>query len=139
MPFAHAVRGRAPGVGREQMVLRQVLPPRRSGATGRSPAPDPGPPPAAAEPASAPSRLLTWLGRLGVPAAAFAVFQTLLGILPQNLAGEAARYLVAATAGCGVGAVVWLAAALLRTRAAAAAAVAAPPAGPAPSPAGSLP
>ncbi|MGW7244791.1 hypothetical protein [Streptomyces decoyicus] len=139
MPCAHAVRGRAPGVGREQMVLRQVLPPRRSGASGRSPAPDPGPPPAADAPASAPSRLLTWLGRLGVPAAAFAVFQTLLGILPQNLAGEAARYFVAATAGCGVGAVVWLAAALLRTRAAAAAALAAPPPGPARSPAGSLP
>ncbi len=119
------------------MVLRQVLPPRRSGATGRSPAPDPGPPPAADAPASAPSRLLTWLGRLGVPAAAFAVFQTLLGILPQNLAGEAARYFVAATAGCGVGAVVWLAAALLRTRAAAA--LAASPPDPAPSPAGSLP
>lgn len=80
-----------------------------------------------------------WLGRLGVPAAAFAVFQTLLGILPQNLAGEAARYCVAATAGVGVGAVVWLAAALLRTRAAATDAVAAAPTGPAPSPAGSLP
>ncbi|MCZ1006033.1 hypothetical protein O1L68_03740 [Streptomyces lydicus] len=131
------------------MVLRQGLPPRRSGADGRLPsrrsgpdgrlpAPDPGRPPLATPPDSGPSRLLMWLGRLGVPAAAFAVFQTLLGILPQNLAGEAARYCVAATAGVGVGAVVWLAAALLRTRAAADA-VAAAPTGPAPSPAGSLP
>lgn len=120
------------------MMLRQGLPPRRSGAAGRSPAPEPTPPPAAAPPDSAPTRLLTWLGRLGVPAAAFAVFQTLLGILPQSLAGEAARYCVAATAGVGVGVVVWLAAALLRTRATAAA-VAAPPPAPAPPPAGSLP
>ncbi|MFJ6787417.1 hypothetical protein [Streptomyces angustmyceticus] len=127
------------------MVLRQGLPPRRSGAAGRSPVPGPTPPSAAtprsgaAPPDSAPARLVTWLGRLGVPAAAFAVFQALLGILPQNLAGEAARYCVAATAGIGVGAVVWLAAVLLRTRAAAAAAVAAPAAAPAPPPAGSLP
>ncbi|USA00179.1 hypothetical protein NCG97_04965 [Streptomyces lydicamycinicus] len=97
---------------------------------------DPGPPPDAAPRALAPARLLPWLGRLGVPAAAFAVFQALLGILPQNLAGEAARYCVAATAGGGVGAVVWLAAALLRARAATASAV--PPA-PVPVPAGSLP
>ncbi|MER7328874.1 hypothetical protein ABT372_31380 [Streptomyces lydicus] len=79
-------------------MLRQALPPRRSGPAGRSSARTPGPPPGAARP-SAPSRLLTWLGRLGVPAAAFAVFQTLLGILPQGLTGEAARYCVAATAG----------------------------------------
>ncbi|WP_310720069.1 hypothetical protein [Streptomyces lydicus] len=115
-------------------MLRQALPPRRSGPAGRSSTRTPGPPPGAARP-SAPSRLLTWLGRLGVPAAAFAVFQTLLGILPQGLTGEAARYCVAATAGAAVGAVVWLAAALLRARAAAL--PPAPPAGPVLPPAGS--
>ncbi|MEU9118285.1 hypothetical protein AB0C96_00185 [Streptomyces sp. NPDC048506] len=136
MSFAQAVRGRVPG-GREQTMLRQDVPPQRSGpADRRSTAAAPGPPSSAAAPASAPSRLVTWLGRLGVPAAGFAVFQTLVGILPQNLAGEAARYCVAATAGVGVGAVVWLSAALLRARAAAAAVV---PPEPAPSPAGSLP
>ncbi|WP_244943383.1 hypothetical protein [Streptomyces inhibens] len=137
MVLAHAVRGRAPG-GREQMMLRQVLPAQRSGPAGRSSAPGPGASSSASS-ASAPSRLLTWLGRLGAPAAAFAVFQTLLGILPQNLAGEAARYCVAATAGAGVGAVVWLSAALLHARAAATTAARAPSSGPAPSPAGSLP
>ncbi|MEI5131829.1 hypothetical protein RB199_06210 [Streptomyces libani] len=137
MPFAQAVRGRAPGGREQQMVLRQDLPPQRSGAADQAPVPDPGPPSDDAPRALAPSRLLPWLGRLGVPAAAFAVFQALLGILPQNLAGEAARYCVAATAGVGVGAVVWLAAALLRARGAAASAV--PPPVPVPSPAGSLP
>lgn len=117
------------------MMLRQDVPPQRSGAAGSSPAPDPDPPPTTA-PAAAPSGLLTWLGRLGVAAAAFAVFQTLVGILPQNLAGEAARYCLAGTAGVGVGAVVWLSAALLRARAAAA--VKLPPPGPAPSAAGPL-
>ncbi|UZJ33184.1 hypothetical protein [Streptomyces endophytica] len=102
-------------------MLRQEVSARRSGVAGGGSAPVPGPPPSSAGPPSAPSRLLTWLARLGVPAAAFAVFQTLVGILPQNLAGEAARYCLAATAGVGVGAVVWLSAALVRTRAAAAA------------------
>ncbi|WP_327687760.1 hypothetical protein [Streptomyces tubercidicus] len=139
MPFAQAVRGRAPGGREQQMVLRQDLPPQRSGAADRTPVPDPGPPSAAAPRALSPSRLLPWLARLGVPAAAFAVFQGLLGILPENLGGEAARYCVAATAGAGVGAVVWLAAALLRARGAAASAVAPALPVPVPAPAGSLP
>ncbi|MER6306363.1 hypothetical protein [Streptomyces sp. NPDC001657] len=123
-------------------MLRQEVGARRSGvAGGGGPAPVPGPPSSSAGPPSAPSRLLTWLARLGVPAAAFAVFQTLVGLLPQALAGEAARYCLAATAGVGVGAVVWLSAALVRARAAAAAAAGAgvPAPGPVASPAGSLP
>ncbi|MFE0190061.1 hypothetical protein [Streptomyces sp. NPDC058989] len=118
-------------------MLRQELPPRRSGAADGPPAPDPGTP-APTAPATAPARLLTWLGRLGAPAAAFGAFQTLMGLLPESLAGEAARYSLAATAGAGVGAVVWLAAALLQARATAAAASASPP-GPAVPAAGSLP
>ncbi|MFG2137931.1 hypothetical protein [Streptomyces sp. NPDC048650] len=102
-------------------------PPRARGAASPA-APD-------SPPLSTPSRLLTWLGRLGAPAAAFAVFQTLLGILPEQLAGEVARYSVAATAGVGAGAVVWLAAALLHARAA----VGAQPASHASSPTGPLP
>ncbi|MFJ6748580.1 hypothetical protein ACIQNI_10370 [Streptomyces sp. NPDC091266] len=118
------------------MMLRQRVPAQRSRAS--LPLPDPGAPPRSDDPsASAPSRLLTWLGRLGAPAAAFAVFQTLLGILPEGLGVETARYAVAGTAGIGVGVVAWLAAALLRARAAPGEAPA--PAVPAPSPAGSLP
>ncbi|AJT62704.3 hypothetical protein [Streptomyces chattanoogensis] len=98
------------------MMLRQRLRPQTSRAGGGAPAPDPGAASPSGALAAAPSRLLTWLGRLGAPAAAFAVFQALLGILPESLAGEVARYCVAATAGAGVGAVVWLAAALVHAR-----------------------
>ncbi|MFF4952244.1 hypothetical protein ACWC2K_14805 [Streptomyces chattanoogensis] len=98
------------------MMLRQRLRPQTSRAGGGAPAPDPGAASPSGALAAAPSRLLTWLGRLGAPAAAFGVFQALLGILPESLAGEVARYCVAATAGAGVGAVVWLAAALVQAR-----------------------
>ncbi|MFF4607160.1 hypothetical protein ACFY12_31050 [Streptomyces sp. NPDC001339] len=118
-------------------MLRQDVPPQPSGADHGVPVPDPERPASAAAWASVPSRLLTWLGRLGVVATAFAVFEALLGVLPPNLTGEVARYCVAAAAGFGVGAVVWLSAALLRARAAAAVEV--PPPGPAPAPAGWLP
>ncbi|WP_241779645.1 hypothetical protein [Streptomyces natalensis] len=118
------------------MMLRQRVRPWMSGAGGVVPAPVPAVTPGVPPP-PVPSRLLTWLGRLGAPAAAFAVFQALFGLLPQHLAGEAARYCVAAAAGAGTGAAVWLAAALLHARAAAGARPAAPAL--APSPAGSLP
>ncbi|MCX3060880.1 prenyltransferase/squalene oxidase repeat-containing protein [Streptomyces beihaiensis] len=65
---------------------------------------------------SAPQRLVGWLGGFGALAAAYAVFQGLYGLLPSGLSAEAARYAVATVGGVGAGAVVWLAAALLRAR-----------------------
>jgi hypothetical protein len=53
-------------------------------------------------------------------AAAYAVFQALLGTLPDSLGGEAARYLIAGISGVGTGLAAWLAAALVKARSAAA-------------------
>jgi hypothetical protein len=50
-------------------------------------------------------------------AAAYAVFQSLVGVLPQELSGDVARYALAGTAAVGVGVVVWLSALLARRRA----------------------
>ncbi|MEV3854775.1 hypothetical protein AB0J38_10660 [Streptomyces sp. NPDC050095] len=61
-------------------------------------------------------RLVGWLGGFGSLAAAYTVFQSLYGLLPSGLGGDAARYSVAVTAGLGAGVAVWLAAALVRSR-----------------------
>ncbi|MEU6260919.1 hypothetical protein [Streptomyces sp. NPDC047043] len=75
-------------------------------------APEPGGPSEAA-------RFVGWLGSLGCAAAGYAVFQFLFGVLPDSLGGDAARYLVAGVSGIGTAAAAWLAAALVRARAAA--------------------
>ncbi|MFF4252391.1 hypothetical protein ACFY1L_14395 [Streptomyces sp. NPDC001663] len=77
-----------------------------------SAAPEPGGPSEAA-------RFVGWLGSLGCAAAGYAVFQFLFGVLPDSLGGDAARYLVAGVSGIGTAAAAWLAAALVRARAAA--------------------
>ncbi|MFE7893914.1 hypothetical protein [Streptomyces sp. NPDC057412] len=87
----------------------------------RSRRPQPSPPAPDGEPAagSPPARFVGWLGGLGAAAAGYAVFQALFGILPDSLDGSAARYLISGVSGLGTFVAVWLAAALLRARAAA--------------------
>ncbi|MER6690858.1 hypothetical protein [Streptomyces minutiscleroticus] len=63
-------------------------------------------------------RIVRWLGGFGCVAAGYAVFQSLLGVLPPGLDGESARYAVAVVSGLGTAAAAWLSAALLRARAA---------------------
>lgn len=65
------------------------------------------------------ARFVGWLGSLGCAAAGYGVFQFLFGVLPQSLGGEAARYLISGVSGIGTGVAAWLAAALVRARAAA--------------------
>ncbi|MEV1024824.1 hypothetical protein [Streptomyces sp. NPDC050264] len=72
--------------------------------------------PSGARQSSPPQRLVGWLGGFGAAAAAYTVFQSALGLLPSGLAGDSARYAVAATGGVGAGLAVWLAAALVRSR-----------------------
>ncbi|WP_343040957.1 hypothetical protein [Streptomyces typhae] len=76
--------------------------------------PDPGPPP---PDTSRQGRFVGWLGGFGCVAAGYAVFQSLVGVLPQELSADAARYGIAAVSGVGTSAAAWLAAALLRARA----------------------
>lgn len=83
---------------------------------GRRPVrPDPVPPP---PDDSRQGRFVGWLGGFGCAAAGYAVFQSLVGVLPQELSTDAARYGIAAVSGVGTGVAAWLAAALLRARAA---------------------
>ncbi|MFE0176589.1 hypothetical protein ACFWZ2_30160 [Streptomyces sp. NPDC059002] len=72
--------------------------------------PDPPPDPP-------PGRIVAWLGRLGPVAVGYAVFQALVGLLPDALFGDAARYSLAVVSGVGTGLCAWLAGALLRARA----------------------
>ncbi|GGO39387.1 MULTISPECIES: hypothetical protein [Streptomyces] len=82
---------------------------------GRRPVrPDPEPP---APGDSRQGRFVGWLGGFGCAAAGYAVFQSLVGVLPQEISGDAARYGIAAVSGVGTGVAAWLAAALLRARA----------------------
>ncbi|GGR96911.1 hypothetical protein GCM10010252_39450 [Streptomyces aureoverticillatus] len=84
---------------------------------GRRPAgPDPDPP---APGDSRQGRFVGWLGGFGCAAAGYAVFQSLVGVLRQQISGDAARYGIATVSGVGTGLAAWLAAALLRARAAA--------------------
>ncbi|GAA1360740.1 hypothetical protein ACFPK5_05050 [Streptomyces beijiangensis] len=76
-----------------------------------------------ARPVPAPARLLGWLGRFGAVAAAYAVFQALFGVLPDDLSGSVSRYCISALGGIAVGSVTFLSAALLQARAARNAAV----------------
>ncbi|WP_231626577.1 hypothetical protein [Streptomyces apocyni] len=79
-----------------------------------SPAPpDPHPVPPA-RPATRPARFVGWLGGFGCAAAAYAVFQSLLSILPEGITGDSARYAIAAVSGLGTGVAAWLSAALVR-------------------------
>ncbi|MEV7190258.1 hypothetical protein AB0N81_00435 [Streptomyces sp. NPDC093510] len=78
---------------------------------------DPTGQPAPPEPPS--GRLVAWLGRLGPAAVGYAVFQALVGLLPDGLFGDTARYSLAVVSGLGTGVSAWLAGALLRARAAA--------------------
>ncbi|WP_234362960.1 hypothetical protein [Streptomyces formicae] len=80
--------------------------------TGPPVPPDPPPEPP-------PGRIVAWLGRFGPLAVAYAVFQALVGLLPESLFGDAARYSLAVVSGVGTGACAWLAGALLRARSAA--------------------
>lgn len=81
---------------------------------GRRPVrPDPEPPPPGD---SRQGRFVGWLGGLGCVAAGYAVFQSLVGVLPQELSTDAARYGIAGVSGVGTGVAAWLAAALLRAR-----------------------
>ncbi|MFP3986337.1 hypothetical protein U9R90_02315 [Streptomyces sp. E11-3] len=78
--------------------------------------PDAGPAPPA-RPATPPARFVGWLGSFGCAAVAYAVFQSLLGILPDGIAGNSARYAIAGVSGLGTGLAAWLSAALVRARA----------------------
>lgn len=80
--------------------------------TGRPEPPEPPPEPP-------PGRLVAWLGRFGPVAVGYAVFQALVGLLPDGLFGDTARYSLAVASGLGTGVSAWLAGALLRARAAA--------------------
>ena len=64
------------------------------------------------------ARFVGWLGSLGCATAGYVVFQFLFGLLPDSLGGDAARYLIAGVSGIGTAAAAWLAAALVRARAA---------------------
>ncbi|MET9830273.1 hypothetical protein ABZ078_13330 [Streptomyces sp. NPDC006385] len=89
----------------------------------RSRQPRPTPPPAPDEEpsdGSPPARFVGWLGGLGCVAAGYGVFQFLFSVLPGSIEGSAARYLIAGVSGLGTSVAAWLAAALLRARAAAA-------------------
>ncbi|MFE9610078.1 hypothetical protein [Streptomyces sp. NPDC006012] len=72
----------------------------------------------AADGDSPPARFVGWLGGLGCAAAGYGVFQALFGVLPDSLGGAAAKWLVAGVSGGGTAVAAWLAAALLRLRAA---------------------
>ncbi|MFF3482593.1 hypothetical protein ACFYXC_04850 [Streptomyces sp. NPDC002701] len=77
-----------------------------------------------------PARLVRWLGGFGSAAAGYAVFQSLVGVLPDTIGGQSARYTIAVVSGLGTALAAWLSAALLRARHAAV-----PPAGTGRSPA----
>ncbi|MDJ0346245.1 hypothetical protein QMK19_19260 [Streptomyces sp. H10-C2] len=61
--------------------------------------------------------MLLQVSRYGPLAAAYAVFQSLVGVLPDYLSGDVARYLLAGSAGLSAGALVLLSALLARSRA----------------------
>ncbi|MEU1452585.1 hypothetical protein [Streptomyces avermitilis] len=82
---------------------------------------------------SRPSRFVGWLGGLGCAAAGYGVFQFLFGVLPDSVTGTPAKYVIAGVSGLGTAAAAWLAAALVRARAAV------PAAGPAPIPSTTAP
>ncbi|BCL26819.1 hypothetical protein ACFFS2_00035 [Streptomyces aurantiacus] len=63
-----------------------------------------------------PARLVRWLGGFGAVAAGYAVFQSLVGILPDNIGGQSARYGIAVVSGLGTAVAAWLSAAVLRAR-----------------------
>ncbi|MBQ0852600.1 hypothetical protein J8N05_31015 [Streptomyces sp. BH-SS-21] len=63
-----------------------------------------------------PARLVRRLGGLGAAAAGYAVFQSLVGVLPDNIGGQTARYAIAVVSGLGTALAAWLSAALLRAR-----------------------
>ncbi|TPQ23840.1 hypothetical protein [Streptomyces sporangiiformans] len=63
-----------------------------------------------------PARFVRWLGGFGCAAAGYAVFQSLVGVLPDSIEGESARYAIAAVSGLGTALAAWLAAALVRSR-----------------------
>ncbi|WAU84249.1 hypothetical protein O1Q96_33940 [Streptomyces sp. Qhu-G9] len=63
-----------------------------------------------------PARLVRWLGGFGSLAAGYAVFQSLVGVLPDGMGGQSARYAIAAVSGLGTAVAAWLSAALLRAR-----------------------
>lgn len=87
---------------------------------GRGPLRSDGEPPVPPGGASETARFVGWLGNLGCAAAGYAVFQFLFGVLPGSIGSEAAKYLIAGVSGVGTGVAAWLAAALVRARAAAA-------------------
>ncbi|MGW2290193.1 hypothetical protein [Streptomyces phaeochromogenes] len=63
-----------------------------------------------------PARIVRWLGGLGCVAAGYAVFQSLVGVLPGSIDGESARYAIAVVSGLATAVAAWLSAALLRSR-----------------------
>ncbi|WP_327397130.1 hypothetical protein [Streptomyces phaeochromogenes] len=63
-----------------------------------------------------PARIVRWLGGLGCAAAGYAVFQSLVGVLPGSIDGESARYAIAVVSGLATAVAAWLSAALLRSR-----------------------
>lgn len=63
-----------------------------------------------------PARIVRWLGGLGCAAAGYAVFQSLVGVLPGSIDGESARYVIAVVSGLATAVAAWLSAALLRSR-----------------------
>ncbi|WP_202456380.1 hypothetical protein, partial [Streptomyces sp. SID337] len=82
--------------------------------TSTDPAGHPVPPEPPSDPPS--GRVVTWLSRFGPLAVGYAVFQALVGLLPDALFGDTARYSLAVVSGLGTGISAWLAAALLRAR-----------------------
>ncbi|RII17624.1 hypothetical protein DSC45_12050 [Streptomyces sp. YIM 130001] len=91
---------------------------QRLGRGPLRPPPNRGPgDPAGGRPA-APTRFVRWLGGFGCLAAGYAVFQSLVGVLPDGISPDTARYALATVAGCATAGAVWLSTALLRARAA---------------------
>ncbi|MFJ8540008.1 hypothetical protein [Streptomyces sp. NPDC093591] len=97
----------------------------------RQPRPSPPAPDEETQDSSPPARFVGWLGGLGCVAAGYGVFQFLFSVLPGSLEGSAARYLIAGISGLGTSVAAWLAAALLRARAAAGERAPGPAVGPA--------
>lgn len=98
----------------QQQLGRGPLRPRQPRTDPPVPDDDPSAP-------SPPARFVGWLGGLGAAAAGYGVFQFLFSVLPASLDGSAARYVISGVSGLATFVAAWLAAALLRARAAAAA------------------
>lgn len=67
---------------------------------------------------SPPARFVGWLGGLGCAAAGYGVFQFVFEVVPGSMSGQPATYVIAGVSGLCTAAITWLAAGLVRARAA---------------------